>query len=302
MVVFRVRDGVRVLGVEKRRRGAEIVVEVVSDEWGSDRLDLDAYLARIGVHEELTPTGETLHRLHRAHATIPFENLDIVLGRTLSVELDDVQAKLVRAGRGGYCYEHGTLFAAVLDRLGYTVTRMMARVGANQQRPSPRSHLTLHVRSGDQEWLADVGFGGGLLEPLPWGDTGPHAQGNWSYQLSPDRERGWWLSERRGAEWVPLYGFVDDPQHAFDVRVANHFTSTHPSSPFVGKPVAMRKGDDYQLRLHGRMLTRLYADGSTEERELTDADVAAALREEFELRMSDHEIDGVLRSLPEPER
>jgi N-hydroxyarylamine O-acetyltransferase len=87
-----------------------------------------------------------------------------VLGRTIELDLDSVQDKLVRRPRGGYCFEHNTLFAAVLERLGYAVTRLSARV--NPSRPGPRTHMTLRVVADGSPWLADVGFGASLLEPL----------------------------------------------------------------------------------------------------------------------------------------
>lgn len=267
-----------------------------TDEWDADQLDLDAYLARIGYTGELAPSEHTLYALHRRHvAAIPFENLDIPLGRGIPVELADVQAKLVHAGRGGYCYEHGLLFAAVLDRLGYSVDRLLARVGGEQPRPRPRTHMTLHVGADGQEWLADVGFGAGLLEPLPWADTGPRSQGGWRYQLSPHGERGGQVLERRGGEWTVLYTFLDEPQHFSDVLMANHFTATHPSSPFVGLPVVMRKDDDAHLRLHGRRLTQLRPDGTTTERDLTDAEFARTLHDEFGLPLSRQEVAALLR-------
>lgn len=263
----------------------------MTEEWEIDRLDLDAYLRRIGHHGQLTATGQTLTALHRAHiAAIPFENLDIVLGRGVSVDLPSVQAKLVSGRRGGYCYEHGVLFAAVLQRLGYTVDRLLARIGADKQRPRPRSHMTLHVQADDQQWLADVGFGAGLLEPLPWGDTGPHQQGGWTYQLVPDGDRAWLLRERARADWAALYSFTAEPQHATDVEVANHFTSTHPSSPFTGQLIVMRKHADARRRLLGRQLTITRPDGSTHEQQLTNAEVTDALHDDFGLPLTPQEL------------
>lgn len=271
----------------------------MTGEWDSGRLDLDDYLARIGYAGNPDPTEKALYAMHRAHvAAIPFENLDIPLGRGVSTDLGAVQAKLVGRRRGGYCYEHGLLFAAVLDRVGYSVTRLLARVGDDPARPRPRSHMTLHVRAGDRQWLADVGFGAGLLEPLPWGDTGPHSQGCWTYRLVPRGERAWQMAERRGTAWQPLYGFTEEPQHLSDIEVANYFTSTHPSSPFTGQLVVMRKSDDGHLRLRGRQLTSVRCDGSASERELPDAEVARALREEFALPLTGEEITGLLQTLP----
>ena len=268
------------------------------DEWEIDRLDLDAYLHRIGYAGDLDPTGATLRAVHLAHvAAIPFENLDIVLGREVSVDLDSVQDKLITRHRGGYCYEHGVLFAAVLERLGYSVDRLLARVGGDEQRPRPFSHMTLRVQAGGERWLADVGFGLGLLEPLPWGDTGPHPQGGWAYRLVAVGERTWQVRERQGESWSALYSFSEEPQHASDVVVANYFTSNHPSSPFVGRPVVIRKEPHSRLRLHGRQLSLTRPDGSSEERRLTDPELGDALCEEFGLRLSRQETAVLLDSL-----
>ena len=260
----------------------------MSSEWDTDRLDLDAYLARIGHNGELSPSASTLAALHRAHlAAVPFENLDIVLGRGIAVDFASVQEKLVRRRRGGYCYEHGVLFAAVLERLGYSVDRLLARVGDDERRPRPRSHMTLRVRANAEQWLADVGFGDGLLEPLPWDDTrAAHRQGGWTYQLVSPGASSWQLRQRRGQRWTVLYRFTEEPQHASDVLVANHFTSTHASSPFVGQVVVMRKDGDAVRRLLGRRLITARPDGSSDERVLTDAEITEALADDFRVPLS----------------
>jgi N-hydroxyarylamine O-acetyltransferase len=279
-------------------------VRAAMTEWDTDRLDLDAYLARIGHSGDLTPSASTLTALHRAHlAAVPFENLDIVLGRGVAVDFDSVQDKLVNRRRGGYCYEHGVLFAAVLERLGYSVDRLLARVGDDEERPRPRSHMTLRVRAGTEQWLADVGFGNGLLEPLPWDDTGAsHQQGEWTYQLVSPGGDSWQLRERQGRKWTVLYHFTHEPQHASDVIVANHFTSTHASSRFVGQVVVMRKDADAVHRLLDRQLTTARPDGSSDERMLTDTEIADALADDFGVPLSRTEVGDVIAALPPPER
>ena len=135
-------------------------------EWSIERLDLDAYLKRVSYDGSLDPTVETLQALHRAHlAAIPFENLDILLGRGISLELDAIQQKLVHNRRGGYCFEHNLLFSAALERIGFPVTRLAARV--QPERPGPRTHVCLLVEAGGERWLADTGFGTTLLEAMP---------------------------------------------------------------------------------------------------------------------------------------
>ena len=84
-------------------------------------LDVPAYLERIEYQGTLAPDYATLEALHLAHAThIPFENLDILLDRPILLDLGSLQSKLVDARRGGYCYEHNTLFASVLREIGFT--------------------------------------------------------------------------------------------------------------------------------------------------------------------------------------
>src|SRR5262249_54590872 len=131
--------------------------------------DLDAYLRRIGYAGERRPTAAVLQQLHLAHAThIPFENLDILLGRPIRLDLEGLQAKLVRGQRGGYCFEHNTLFAAALEQIGFRLTRLGARVRFRVTRLLPRVHMALKVDVEGEAWLADVGFGGeGLLLPVP---------------------------------------------------------------------------------------------------------------------------------------
>lgn len=268
----------------------------MTDEWDIEQLDLPAYLRRVGHDAEGAPSPETLAALHRAHvAAIPFENLDIVLGRGVGVELADVQAKLVHARRGGYCYEHGLLFAAALERLGYDVDRLLARVGGDRERPRGRTHMLLRVRAGSQHWLADVGFGSGLLEPLPFTANGPSRQGGWTLRLAPSGPRAWELHERRGEEWAVLYGFDDQVQRHADVVVANHFTSTWPRSPFVGRLVVVRKDGDALRELVGRTLTLTRPDGRTEDREVDDREFGGTLRDVFGLDLGADDVERLIR-------
>jgi N-hydroxyarylamine O-acetyltransferase len=253
------------------------------DEWAAGELDLAAYLRRIGYDADLAPTGPTLAGLHRAHvATIPFENADIMLGRGVAVDLPSIQDKLVRRGRGGYCFEHGQLLAAALERLGYGVDRLLARVSGERD---ARTHLLLRVRAGGECWVADTGFGTGLIEPLPFRDRVPHDQYGWSYRLTADGEHSWWLQERQDGRWVTMYWFDDQTQHPADVVVANHFTSTYPSSSFVRQFVAIRKDTGGLRRLTGRRLSITRPGYAADERHLDDVEFGPALTEIFGLRL-----------------
>ncbi|CAN5212012.1 arylamine N-acetyltransferase [soil metagenome] len=262
-------------------------------EWQTDRLDLDAYLERIGYIGERAADAGTLRDLHRAHAdTIAFENLDVVLGRPIELDLDSVQDKLVRRLRGGYCFEHNLLFGAALERLGYAVTRLAARV--QPAGPGPRTHMLLRVAADGREWLADVGFGASLLEPLALEAT-TVCQGSWTYRLTPGDPEAWLLQAGRPEGWADLYGFTLEPQRRIDYDVYNHYTATHPRSPFAGQIVALRTTPDVKHALRGRLLTATRPSGATEEQQLSIDETIDVLCDLFAIRLDATEI-ALLRS------
>src|SRR5512133_3408281 len=118
-----------------------------------------AYLDRVNYPGPTTPTADTLRDLHRAHLlTVPFENLDIGLHRTIPCDETAAVRKVVENRRGGFCYELNSAFAALLHALGFTVTLLSARVARADGTASPEfDHLTLRVDL-EKPWLADVGF------------------------------------------------------------------------------------------------------------------------------------------------
>ncbi|TKG69751.1 arylamine N-acetyltransferase family protein [Prauserella endophytica] len=245
------------------------------DVWNIAELDLDAYLARVGQRRE-APSAAALTALHEAHVrTIPFENIDPLLGRSPSLELADITAKLVHRRRGGYCYEHNLLFAAVLERLGYDVNRQAARVQPDH--PGPNTHMNLRVRVDGADYLADVGFGASIMRPMPLLDGSELDQAGWPHRLTAD-ERGWRLHMLRDGEWQTQYSFDEVPQHPIDYEVFNHYVATHPRSPFTGRLVVMRLSDGVCRKLIGEQLVAEYADGTEEKSTVAPADLGATLR------------------------
>jgi N-hydroxyarylamine O-acetyltransferase len=261
-------------------------------EWEVERLDLDAYLARVGLEGRPVTTPRGLRLLHRAHATaIPFENLDILLGRPIRLDLDALQEKLVRRRRGGYCYEQNLLFGAALERLGFGVTRLAARVHLGAARVAPRTHMTLRVEASGTDWLADVGFGGeGLLDPLPLADGAVTAQAGWNHALDRDPERGWVLRSLHPDGWFDLYSFTTEPQHRVDYEVANHYVSTHPRSPFVTQLVVQRSTPDLRLALCGLRLVEARPDGTESATDLPIDALAPTLTERLGIALDAGEL------------
>ena len=272
-----------------------------ASEWGIERLDVGSYIERVRYDGDLKPTAEALRRLHRAHVrTIRFENLDVVLGRGVSLEMEALQDKLVRRNRDGYCYEHNLLFAALSERLGYTVTRLTARIRMGRDEPRESGHMLLRIDAEGSSWLADVGFGAQrLLEPIRLEDGATSEQGGWTYRLDRERADAWVLRVLRPDGWFDLYGFTLEPRRYADYAVYNYYTSTSPDSPFVRGVVVMQTEPHRRRTLIGRRLTAAYPDGSIEHRELSGAEPVDTLRGTFGITLKPEE-EASLRSIYEP--
>ena len=208
--------------------------------------NLEAYLERIGLKESPPPTAEGLAQLQRAHRlAIPFENLDIILGRGIAIDSASVFAKLVTARRGGYCFEQNRLFEDALLALGFNVRPLLARVWLGSDGPPPGKTHTLGLVSIDgDDWIADAGFGGSFNPPMPLadGESVPAPDGA-QFRLMRDPLHGWMLernghpgtTDGRGAQegWVPQFSFTLDPVFTADLNLSNYWTSTAPDSRFT---------------------------------------------------------------------
>lgn len=273
--------------------------------WDGARIDLDRYLARIGhtgPASALSPDAGTLRELHRAHAAaIPFENVSVLLGRGVPIDVDAIQRKLVGRPRGGYCYEHNLLFAAVLERIGFTVDGRGARIrmGSDQRRPT--SHALLRVQ--DEEgavWLADVGFGGeGLLDPIPYAPGTEVRQGEWRFRLDDAGGDGWVLRSRHPDGWFDLYSFTRQPHYPQDYAVYNHFTSTFPRSPFTARLLVQQTGTEVRRTLQDTTLTLTHPDGTTAVDTVAPEDLPDLLREEFGVELAADDAESLIRTLAE---
>ncbi|MBI1395110.1 MAG: arylamine N-acetyltransferase [Betaproteobacteria bacterium] len=246
--------------------------------------EIAAYLARIVCAPPDAPTPEALHRLHLAHAShIPFENLDILLGRPIRLDLASLWGKLVTARRGGYCFEQNLLFAAVLRTFGFDVTMLAARVRYRTEAVLPRTHMLLLVDLDDVRWIADVGFGAeGLLLPVPLVIDRPVTQYLWRYRVTEsDGIRT--LQSWRAGRWWDLYAFTLEPQLAVDYEVANHYVSTHPASRFVTTLTAQSVTPERRVTLRNHELVVDTGETQSSRQLATDEELLRVLDDEFGL-------------------
>ncbi len=266
--------------------------------------DLDAYLDRIGFSGPRPATLETLRRLHFCHAgTIPFENLNPLMGWPVDLDVASLQNKLIHKRRGGYCYEQNLLFKHALEAVGFNVVGLAARVSWNtpQSVVLPRTHMLLQVTLGGEAYIADVGFGGPTLTaPLRLvtnvAQTTPHEP----FRLTTAGAE-FMLEAEIGSSWKPLYRFTLQEQLLPDYEVANWWVSANPKSLFVNSLIAARAAEGRRYTLLNNEFAVHYLDGRTDRRTLgTVAEICEILEDPFGLMLPENpELGAALRRLSE---
>jgi N-hydroxyarylamine O-acetyltransferase len=244
-------------------------------------MNVATYLQRINYNGSTEPTAETLGELHRTHMlAVPFENLDIHLGREIVLDDERLYAKIVERRRGGFCYELNGAFAALLRVLGFNVKMLAAGVARADGGFGPLfDHMALMVEL-EERWLADVGFGDSFHEPLRLDDEGEQAQAFGAYRIRHDGEQR--IMERRNDdEWLPQYRFPVQPYEYGDYIEMCRYHQTSPESPFTQKRVCSLATADGRMTLtNGRLITK--TGDERHERELaSESEIVAVLREQF---------------------
>jgi N-hydroxyarylamine O-acetyltransferase len=203
-------------------------------------LNIPAYLERIGYTGPLTPNTQVLRGLHRAHMlAVPFENLDIGLGRKITCDEDAILRKIVQQRRGGFCYELNGAFAALLRKLGFKVTLLSARVARQDGSSGPEfDHLALRVDL-EEPWLADVGFGDSFLEPLRLTTDIEQPQDGRKFRLVAKGD-SLQMEMADPADWKRQYLFTLIPRQLGEFAEMCHYHQTSPKSSFTQKRVCSR--------------------------------------------------------------
>jgi len=265
----------------------------MNDASSSDRLT--AYLDRIGIEGPSGCTPDALAAVVAAHRrATAFENLDVRLGRPILIDGDSVFDKLVTRRRGGYCFEQNRLLGDMLTELGFDPRPLLARVllGMPEGAMPPRTHVLLHLTFDGAPWVADGGFGGADLPPLPLVDGAQAISGDGAtYRLTRIGTQDWLLERAaRPDEWQAQYRFDLMPVVQADLDQGNHWTSTRPGERFTSLHIASIVLPDGFIALTERTLG-IHRTGTSETREITDAaGYGATLRDLFGLAISDAEV------------
>jgi len=250
-------------------------------------VDLDAYCRRIGYTGPRTPTLATLREVLRLHpAAIPYDAIDARLGVSIDLAPVAVDAKLIDAGRGGYCFEQNTLLLRVIHALGFDAEPLSAR--SRWRRPLhehvARTHMAVRVRVEERDWIADAGFGSCMLTaPLDMGLRGPQETRHEPARVVALQEGELRVERLLGGEWQPLYDLLLAPQKPVDLLAANWLISTHPASTFHQNLVISRTRDDVRHVLVNTRLTTRRTGADVEHRELDAAELEQSLVDDFGL-------------------
>jgi N-hydroxyarylamine O-acetyltransferase len=254
-------------------------------------LDLEAYFRRIGYAGRPAATAETLAALHARHAeAIPFENLAPFLGEPVRLDRDSLQEKLVARRRGGWCFEHNLLFAAMLEAIGFRLTRLAARVRWNVPAGTvtARSHMLLLVRLAEGDYIADVGFGGLTLSAPLRLMAGIEQRTPHEPHRLLNEATGYVLQARVIGEWQPLYAFELHEQALADYEVSNWYLANNPKSHFVTGVLAARAEPGRRHALRNTRYAMHPVGGETEKREIADVDeYKRLLAETFAIELPD---------------
>lgn len=254
-----------------------------------DAIDLDAYFQRIGYRGDRSSTLKTLQAIHLNHTkSIAFENLSSLLKQPVVLDIESLQQKLIYESRGGYCFEQNLLLRSVLLSLGFHLTNLAARVLWNLPKEiiTPRTHMLLRVDIDNEQYIADVGFGGlTLTTPLSLTPNLAQKTPHEPFRLLAG-DRIYIMQAYIAQEWKSLYHFDLQEQQLPDYEVSNWYISTHPNSLFVTSLIAARPDDNCRYALRNNQLTTYYLNGQMKQRTLTTvAELRTALEDEFCLQL-----------------
>lgn len=231
---------------------------------------LDAYLARIGVGRPGSLDVDSLSKLHRAHLmAFTWEALDAFMGWPSSIAPAAAFAKMVEGRRGGWCYEMNGLFGAALSALGFRVTRLCGGVAREMMGDiAIGNHLTLRVDL-DRPYLAEVGLGDGIVEPVPL-DVGPINQRGFDFSIQPTDD-GWLRFNNQVRGMAPSFDFRSDHSDEAAIEATLGWLTQDPGSPFTNALAIILHTEDGYVALKNDCLRSVTADSIREQR-ITSAD------------------------------
>jgi len=250
----------------------------------ADNFVLQKYFDRIAFCGDAKADIATVAGMMRCQLfSVPFENLDVQAGKVISLDPEEIFDKIIARKRGGYCFEVNGLFAMALEALGISYQFVAARPMMYPVR-KPRTHMALVVKTDDQEWLCDLGFGSyGIRAPMRLDLLDAEIKQDFdTFMLSKANQREYLLQALVGGKWADQYAFDLSPQEWVDFAPANYFSSTHPDAIFVQKLVVVLHNLRGRISLSGDTL-KTVIEGRVEKQTIRPEEKAAILNSRFGL-------------------
>ncbi len=253
--------------------------------------NFDEYFQRVGVAPS-EPTIELVDELISRHiATFSFNSMAVLLGKEISIEINDIYKKIVLDNHGGYCFEHNRLMHDVLKSLGFNVRLLVARVINNLDIDSPRTHrVTLLEFEGDN-YLVDVGFGAkGQRASVRIEDGYVSIRNGGNYRIVVNQHSDYQLETETSNGYFSLYTFNFNRYTEADCVMGNFYSYVHPKATFVNNLVFSRILPDMTLSLRNKEYHRIGKDSTEIIKKIDDAkQLQQIIKDDFGVSVTDEE-------------
>jgi len=251
-------------------------------------MDVEKYLKRIAVEQTNEEANlNRLFHLQKQHLlNIPFENLDIHLGKKIILDYQAIFDKVIIHKRGGFCYELNGLFYSLLKKLGYSATKISARVRGDSGRIGQEGdHMAILVQVEDTSWLVDVGFGKFSFCPLKvvLEEVQEEERGG-AYKISKYDEtyHGVYIKESE-ADWRLGYLFTDDHRNTDFFEAMCHYQQTSSETNFTKRRMITIPTLDGRITLTDTKLKIRKGTESIETPIVTEDDFRMNLKQHFNM-------------------
>lgn len=251
--------------------------------------EISNYLSRIKL-EDCEHNFQGLSILQQNHMeNIPFENLDVIVGRKIDLDSQSLYHKIVVNKRGGYCFELNMLYANLLKGLGFSLEPVLGRVWLrNPTKTPPRNHLAYLVKMDGETYLTDVGFGGLTTRvPLNIYDSSNINDKDGDVRIITTRINEFMIQRLTEEGWANQYSFEKIPISEEDIDISNYYMSTNPRSHFYKDKFIGKFTENGRIGLFNNLFSRRKGIKLFERRKIEyGTEWIETLREEFHLPLT----------------
>ncbi|MCB1024781.1 MAG: arylamine N-acetyltransferase [Acidobacteria bacterium] len=252
-------------------------------------MDKRTYLKRIGIqNEDLKVSVKALKLLHKQHLlNIPFENLDIRRGAEIRLDTGDFYRKIVEKNRGGFCYELNGLFSELLRGFGFETKMVSARVANAAGKFGPEyDHMAIIAKIDGKEYLADVGFGDFIADPLRFEIDIEQSDPNGKFKIEEFEDDYFVVKKQEAAEWIDKYIFKTVSRELVEFSEMCLFQQTSPESHFTKGNLCSLMMENGRKTLTDNAFIQ-NSGGRKEERGVaSEAEFESLLEREFNISLS----------------